>query len=381
MDTMLLQLLIWCLWMLQLPEQALSYGSEMQQQTHQLRSTNITSSTLVNTNASISTRNLKKNSAGGNLPSIFIVGVQKGGSSSLFELLVEHPLMCGGTHKESHCFDKLDNYNQGIQYYESLYLDKKCEKHPDDSKYVDGTPMLHNSIVWERIYQRYSDFPEVRDSLKFIALLREPVARDYSWYEHAIRYNLHLGLRFDEIQSIAELYTGSKSDHRKGLYYDQLEAFVKFFRRDQMLVLSSAAIFQNTQSTVERIRQFINMPKDVSLTKSFPHDQHLHQLEKLGIADCVVSHVPKFDCSVRDRMGEYYEPLNKKLYEWLETSKPQAHPSEPPFWPLFDSYKNIPCVDNAREEYDLVLEADNKAGKTQCVVNNDLLPDHLYQPI
>ena len=315
----------------------------------------------------------------GNLPTVFIVGVQKGGSSSLFELLTAHPSLCGGLHKESHCFDKLENYNKGLEYYESLYSDKKCGKNPSAAKYVDGTPMLHYTNVWERIYSSYSAVPDVRDSLKFIALLREPVSRDYSWYEHAIRYNLHEGLKFEDVRTIKELYTGGASDHRKGRYVDQLEAFVKVFRRDQILVLSSAAVFQNTQAMVEKIRQFLDVAKDSSLTKAFPHDQHLHKLEEEGLADCVVKHVPAFDCTVRDRMGVYYEPYNKRLYEWVSATRPQAHPSEPPFWPLFDSYKAIPCVADSRADFDSFVAADS-THKTGCV-DTDAVPEHLYQPI
>jgi hypothetical protein len=217
--------------------------------------------------------------------------------------------------------------------------------------------------------------------LKFIALLREPVARDYSWYEHAIRYNLQEGVQFSDVKTIQELYRGIESDHRKGRYLEQLQAFTKVFRRDQILVMSSAAVFQNTPAMVEKIRQFIGVTKDPSLMKSFPHDQHLHRLEKQGLAECVVKHVPGFDCAVRDKMGAYYEPLNKALYDWLQATKGQAHPSEPPFWPMFDSYKSIPCIDNARAAYDIILAADLVASQTACVNNGDINPTHLYQPI
>lgn len=349
--------------------------------TPRLRSGNLAYNVSSNYERNTSTRSLKSKSSDGTLPQIFIVGVQKGGSSSLFELLIEHPHLCGGLHKESHCFDKMENFNKGLDFYESQYTDHKCLKDPAASKYVDGTPMLHYTTVWQRIYERYSVVPDTRDSLKFIALLREPVARDYSWYEHAIRYNLHEGVRFSDVKTIQELYRGIASDHRKGRYLEQLVAFTKVFRRDQILVLSSAAVFQNTPAMVEKIRQFIGVTKDSSLLKSFPHDQHLHRLEKEGLAECVVSHVPGFDCAVRDRMGAYYEPLNKQLFEWLEATKGQAHPSEPPFWPMFDSYKSIPCVENSRAAYDLVLAADLKASRIACVDRGDINPTHLYQPI
>jgi len=43
----------------------------------------------------------------GNLPTIFILGAQKGGSSSLFEFMREHPQLCGARKKEPQFFSQL----------------------------------------------------------------------------------------------------------------------------------------------------------------------------------------------------------------------------------------------------------------------------------
>ena len=43
----------------------------------------------------------------GNLPLIFILGAQKGGSSSLFEFMREHPQLCGARKKEPQFFSQL----------------------------------------------------------------------------------------------------------------------------------------------------------------------------------------------------------------------------------------------------------------------------------
>ena len=43
----------------------------------------------------------------GNVPTIFILGAQKGGSSSLFEFMREHPQLCGARKKEPQFFSQL----------------------------------------------------------------------------------------------------------------------------------------------------------------------------------------------------------------------------------------------------------------------------------
>ena len=130
-----------------------------------------------------------KRRQGGTLPTIYIIGVQKGGSSSLYELMVQHPQLCGGSHKENHFFDHPDNYEKGTQYFKTMFFDEKCNGIPG-THFLEGTPTLHYPSVWQRIYDTYSDIPQIRDSLKFIVMLREPVARDYSWYEHMTRTGL-----------------------------------------------------------------------------------------------------------------------------------------------------------------------------------------------
>lgn len=128
----------------------------------------------------------KKKGKVGNLPTVFIIGAQKGGSSSLYELMEQHPQVCGSKHKENHFFDHPENYAFGVDFYKSLFADVKCDNKAG-SHFMDGTPVLHYPSVWRRIYDTYNHSISVRDSLKFIVLLREPVARDFSWYQHATR--------------------------------------------------------------------------------------------------------------------------------------------------------------------------------------------------
>ena len=58
----------------------------------------------------------------GALPTIFIVGAQKAGSSSLFELMIGHPFLLKGIHKETHFFDGDREYAHGEEYYSSTYF-------------------------------------------------------------------------------------------------------------------------------------------------------------------------------------------------------------------------------------------------------------------
>ena len=55
---------------------------------------------------------------------------------------------------------------------------------------------------------------EERNKLKFIVFLREPVARDYSWYQQVMRVTLTYGTKFKDILTYKEMHNQNvKFDH------------------------------------------------------------------------------------------------------------------------------------------------------------------------
>ena len=297
----------------------------------------------------------------GFLPTIFIVGAQKGGSMSLVDLLMQHPHICIGKHKETHFFNNDENYEKGGEWYKNQFIDSKCTLRSSKSKFIDGTPILHIPDVWKRIQKLYDKEKVNKDNLKFIVLLREPVTRDYTWYQHVIRAELHNGEKFTTIKTIKEInevtnFQGHDGlDTRRGRYVEQLENFTKYFKRNQIMIISSSAIFRDSIDIMERIRKFIDVLPDDSINKPLPHLEHASQT---GIAFelCALRHIPKMECAYRDKLATYYAPYNEKLYEWIEETKTQADLNEPEFLPLFEDSKGIECVEDARVEFDAFLE-------------------------
>jgi hypothetical protein len=328
----------------------------------------------------------------GALPSVFIVGAQKGGSMSLLDLLTQHPLLCG--HREPHFFSIDENYAQGSKYYKNLFRDGKCNKNPKTAKYIDGTPMLHMKKVWDRIVETYDgkDGRKLKDNLKFIVLLREPVSRDFVWYQHIVRNDLYRGQKFAEIMTLQEMNQESNftarngEDTRYGRYIDHVQEFLKRFRRDQLLILSSQAIFDDASSVMKKVYKFLEVPEDKVVSQILPRVNHFLETG-LAFETCAIHHIPEMDCEYRDQMGEYYEPYNKELYSWIKATKSQANVNEPPFDPLFEPYSSISCVKNARKTYDDFLSKEKDTillrKEFQTKTNGFNLPEgacHLPKP-
>jgi Sulfotransferase domain len=239
--------------------------------------------------------------------------------------------------------------------------------------FVDGTPMLDTPYVWQRIYDSYP--VNARDKLKFLVLLREPVSRDYSWYEHGVREDLFLGASYYDIRTMKEIVEYKDAelcDLCGGQYVWQLKELAKVFPRNQIFVLSTSELIRDTVLIMEKVRQFLGISEHKSLRRPLPHDDHISVFRERGgeeLADCIVQHVPKLDCSLRDAYGAYYTKLNSKLYEWLNTTRNKAHPAEPLFPVPFEDYKQIPCSADARKEFNGLIYG-GKEGLSVISVSN-----------
>jgi len=298
------------------------------------------------------------------LPQVYLIGTQKGGSSSLFELIVQHPLLLKGTHKEAHYFNHDETYEKGLDGLAEKFPARKKDGAAAAAVFVDGTPMLECTVCWARMRDTYGATGTA--ALKLIAVLREPVSRDYSGYAHGVREELFLGKSFLKTKTMREIRIKEQRFIYGGQYAAQLRHVVEVFRRDQVLVLSTAMLIANTTHVVERILRFLGLPPAMDsavLGRPLPHNDHVEQLRVRGgspaLVDCIVQHVPALDCAERDYMAEFYTSRNADLYAWLLSTRATAHPMEPVFPPFDDPANTMACVDDARAAYDAVLRGDD----------------------
>ena len=308
------------------------------------------------------------------IPSVFVMGSQKGGSSSLYELLIRHPALCGAIYKEPNFF--LTNVRDGhdLRWYLSLFIDQKCLKRPR-KLFVDGSCMLHGlDAALTALNATYGSSERLKSSLRFIALLREPVARDYSWFRHRARGHLNRGAAFTSTKTFGECFRGRSNEstfdplnsphcHVRGDYLRQLQVFTRFFRRDQVLVLNSNLLFSNSPLLMPAVAQFLGVKLSTLWTPPFPRFDHIDQHIKSPA--CVLRAVPELDCATRDQLAAFYRPKNMALEEWINRTQAQglAPRAEPPFASFGDQHLDLPCVPDARAALDKVV-ANSK--RTSC---------------
>ncbi|WP_221583749.1 sulfotransferase domain-containing protein [Microbacterium sp. G2-8] len=124
-------------------------------------------------------------------PSAFIVGVNKSGTTAVFNALSRQPNVCASTTKETHFFDplKYGDALPALAEYEKFF-----EPRLSDDVVIEATPgyFYGGRVLAEKLR-------EVSPEGKAAIILREPGARAFSWYRFArTRLLLPQNITFDE---------------------------------------------------------------------------------------------------------------------------------------------------------------------------------------
>jgi len=229
---------------------------------------------------------------GGALPAFLIIGAAKGGTSTLYDVLRSHPHVLGAAHPEIHYFDR--NFGMGLEWYRWHFRPRNKR---GDRWTITGEASP-SYLFHERIPQRvFKDLP----AAKLIALLRNPVDRAYSHYQHTVR-SLNMSLSFEQV--IEEEMSGDmgRGYLARGIYVDQLKRWHQFFDRERLLVVKSEDFFNNAQDTLKCVLGFLDLPewepKNVPVRNKGSYTQPMSP-------------------ETRERLREYFEPHNQRLYDYL----------------------------------------------------------------
>lgn len=182
----------------------------------------------------------------GTKPNFIGIGVQKGGTSWLHKQLLNHPeIFVPKNRKEVHFFDEY--YNRGIEWYQKFFADAT----PAHKAIGEITPnYIYDETVPEKIKQHLSD-------MRFIVILRQPVARAYSQYQ--MTFQSGKGQKYKDFDDFMARHPHA---FKRGLYAEQLKLWLSHFNPDQFLILTSEEIFKTEnglENTFKKLGLFLNI--------------------------------------------------------------------------------------------------------------------------
>lgn len=251
------------------------------------------------------------------LPDFYIIGVVKGGTTSLYEYLIKHPQVSPPSGKEIDFY--IQFYSRGINWYKTWFPNKIKKNLMNSLKHepllsCDATPRyIEHPSVPQRI-------KNITPSAKFILILRNPIDRAYSHHNMNITTG-HEPLSFEEAidkesERIKGLYQKFIDEpnffswdyflyayKEHGKYVEKLEQWFKIFPKEQFLIFKSEDLFENPEKVYLDSLKFLGL-KNFNLNQYYPFKKRTY-----------VS--PKMDPEIRKSLSEYFAPYNQKLYSLL----------------------------------------------------------------
>lgn len=205
------------------------------------------------------------------LPNFFSIGVMRGGSTWLYEILKNHPdiYLCS-YHKETHFFSRY--YYKGLNWYSRFF-----PKINEAKKYKiigEIAPTYYFQKHVPNLILKY--IPKAR----FILILRNPVNRAFSEYKY---HKLNLGFNY----SFEHYLKKYPYIIRIGLYSKYLKNWFESFPRSSFLILIFEEVMKDPLNALKIISKFLdidfNRIDEVNLTQtvnpsSFPRFPKLYEL-------------------------------------------------------------------------------------------------------
>jgi hypothetical protein len=254
------------------------------------------------------------------LPDFLVLGTKRGGSTSAWRYLIQHPqvmpMVARWEHlKSPHYF--YWHYDRGESWYRGHFPSLAARTAAERRL---GKPVITGESSPYYLFNPYVPTRVARDlpQAKFVVLLRDPVKRAYSHYWERVDNDVE-PLTFaqaleaepqrvaDEAEKMAmdPYYYSRPHDwytyRERGIYAPQLQRWFDAVGRDRVLVVVSETMYADPQPAMDEMAHFLGI--DPSPIGSF--DRHNHRPAE------------PMDPAVRAELTAFYRPHNAALAELL----------------------------------------------------------------
>lgn len=196
------------------------------------------------------------------LPNYMFIGAAKSATTTFFDILKKHEDIFVPKFKEPHFFNIDENYFKGIDWYKKTYFTDIN----NESVIVDFTPTyLYYKLCAERI------FDSLGPNVKFVIILRNPVDRAYSHYNHSKRDGHEVSTFEDAIKLENERIEKfrDKNDFlselrcsyiSQGLYFEMISAYLKYFDLNNFFIINfESEVVKNLDQTLLKLSKFLKL--------------------------------------------------------------------------------------------------------------------------
>lgn len=260
-------------------------------------------------------------------PDFLIIGTKRGGTTSLYHYVLQHPnvapmfpsaryLPMRSDTKGVHYFDT--GYHHRSAWYRSHFPSAAARRRHAEHH---GTPVLTGE--GSPYYLFHPLAPEraraMLPGVKLIVLLRNPVDRAFSHYNEQRRRGHEPLPTFEEaIDAEASRLAGEEGrlsadpryvsfahEHQsyvtQGRYLEPLRRWRRHFPAEQLLVLRSEDLYKDPQAACDEVVSFLALPPSLLVSQKSWN----------------AAPAPEMRADTRRRLTAFYAPLNRELEDYL----------------------------------------------------------------
>lgn len=218
------------------------------------------------------------------LPNFIVVGANKGGTTSIYHYLKQHPQVYLSPIKEPHYFSTDIDVNQ----FKKEFAHNKLQ---DIEKYVNGEmeQEYHAAFVrdfnqYQKLFRKAGGFKAIGElstsylysknaaqeihavvpDCKIIICLRNPIERAYShyrmnlWTGNSNQFDFYKAL-VEDYQHIPKVWGNAHLYTEIGMYYEQVKRYIDTFGRDHVLIIFSEDLKKRTAEIIREVYAFIGV--------------------------------------------------------------------------------------------------------------------------
>ncbi|XP_035176013.1 heparan sulfate glucosamine 3-O-sulfotransferase 5 [Oxyura jamaicensis] len=248
------------------------------------------------------------------LPKAIIIGVRKGGTRALLEMLNLHPAVVKAS-QEIHFFDNDENYAKGIEWYRK----KMPFSYPHQITIEKSPAYFITEEVPERIYKMNS-------SIKLLIIVREPTTRAISDYTQVLEGKERKNKTYYKFEKLAidpntcEVNTKYKAV-RTSIYTKHLERWLKYFPIEQFHIVDGDRLITEPLPELQLVEKFLNLPPRISQYNLYFNATRGFYCLRFNIVfnKCLAGSKgrihPEVDTSVITKLRKFFHPFNQKFYQ------------------------------------------------------------------
>lgn len=250
------------------------------------------------------------------LPAFALGGAQKCGTTSFFDYLRTHPCIATPQQPAPHYFDLY------FDKPEAWYLDQLTTRDHVDQMARDsgGSPLCAETSPYYLFHPAVpARLAAINPDCRMIFILRDPVRRAYSHYQHVSQKNQVEPLSFQEAIDAEPARLAGEIDrlldepgyisapHRhysylaRGRYAEQLERWLDVMPREQILVLQSERMYHDPETECARAFDFLRLPAFTPPTFPIHNKRDYEPMSE----------------SMRRRLSAEFKPHNERLFSMI----------------------------------------------------------------